>query len=175
MAIDDLLKDKTKKTKEKTETISKWLLEGSLPTDELIVFAEKTTDSEKATCIEAVEYATKQNPKIADETLFLFAIEMLHQKAPRIKWESAKIIANIAYAFPEKLSIAVEKLLVNSGHTGTVVRWATAYALGEILKLNTNLNESLLPKLESLLEKETQNGVKKKYSDALKKSKVGST
>lgn len=175
MTIDELLKDKTKKVKEKTETISKWLLDGSMSTDELIVFAEKSKDSEKATCIEAFEYATRQNPKIADENVLSFVTEMLTEKAPKIKWESAKVIANIAQLFPEKLNVALERLLINSEHDGTVVRWATAYALGEILKLKTTHNESLLPKLEALCEKETENGVKKKYSNAIKKTKKGST
>jgi HEAT repeat protein len=174
MTIEELLKDKTKKAKEKTETISKWLLDGSLATDELIVFAEKSKDSDKATYIEALEYATKQNLKIADENLLSFVTKTLSEKAPRIKWESAKVIANIAQNFPEKLTVIIEKLLQNAEYGGTVVRWATAYALGEILKLGTKNNESLLPKMEQLCEKETENGVKKKYLDAIKKTKKNS-
>ena len=174
MTIDELLKDKTKKVKEKTETISKWLLDGSMPSDELIVFAEQSNDSEKATCIEAIEYATKQNPKIADESVLSFVTEMLTQKAPRIKWESAKVIGNIATVFPEKLNVAVERLLKNSAYDGTIVRWATAYALGEIVKLKTTHYKSLLPIIEKLCENEIENGVKKKYLDAIKKVKKGS-
>jgi hypothetical protein len=174
MTLEELLKDKTKKIKEKTETISNWLLDGSMPIDELIAFAENSKDSEKATCIEAFEYATKENPKIADESLFSFVTEMLTEKAPRIKWESARVIANIAHAFPKKLPLAIERLLINAAYDGTVVRWATAYALGEILKLKTIHHESLLPKIEALCEKETENGVKKKYADALKRAKKDS-
>ena len=175
MTIEELLKDKSRKIKEKTETISRWLLDGSISTDELIAFAEKSKDSEKAACIEAFEYATKQNPKIGDESLLEFVTEMIMEKAPRIKWESAKVIGNIAQNFPGKPNVAIEKLLVNSKYEGTVVRWATAYALGEIIKLKTEYNKTLLPKIESLCEDETQNGVKKKYVDALKKTKSGST
>jgi hypothetical protein len=171
MTIEELLKDKTRKVKEKTEIISSWLLDNSMPTDELIAFAEKAKDSEKATCIEAFEYATKQNPKIGDENLLAFVTEMLAEKAPRIKWESAKVIGNIAQNFPDKLNVVIEKLLKNSNHDGTAVRWSTAYALGEILKLKTEHNESLLSKIERLCEAETQNGVKKKYIDAIKKTK----
>ena len=72
MTLVDLFRDKDRKTKEKTETISKWLLDGSLATDELCVFAENSKDSVKATCIEALEYATKINPNIADENVFSF-------------------------------------------------------------------------------------------------------
>ena len=36
----------------------------------------------------------------------------------------------------------------------TVVRWATAYALAEILKLKTTANKNLMPKIEMLSEQE---------------------
>ena len=169
--IRELLKDKTRKVKEKTETISKWLLDGSIPTEELIAFALKSADSEKATYIEAIEYATKQNPTIANESVFYFVTKMLTEKAPRVKWESAKVIGNIAHLFPTKLNNAIGNLLTNSEHDGTVVRWATAFALGEILKLKTKHYKDLLPAIEAICDREEDNGVKKKYLDAIKKTK----
>jgi hypothetical protein len=159
MSVDELLKDKTKKVKEKTETISKWLLDGKMKTDEIIVFAENSKDSDRATCIEAIEYATEQNPKLADENVFLFVTKMLTDKAPRVKWESAKVIGNIAHLFPTKLNKAIGNLLVNSEYNGTVVRWASAYALSEILKLKTKHNKDLLPAIEAICNREEDNGV----------------
>ena len=171
MTIAELLNDKTKKAKEKVETISKWLLDGSLPTDELIVSAEKAKDPEKATCIEAIEFATKQNPKIAAESVFAFVTKTLTENAPRVKWESAKVVGNIVHLFPTKLNKAISNLLTNSEYDGTVVRWATAFALGEILKLKTKHNKDLLPAIEAICDREQDNGVKKKYIDAIKKTK----
>ena len=171
MSLDELISDKSKKTKEKTETISKWLLDGSLPVDELIAFAEKSKDPEKATCIEAIEYATRQNPDIADENVFAFVTKTLTEKAPRVKWESAKVIGNIAHLFPAKLNKAIAGLLTNAEHDGTVVRWAAAFALGEILKLKTKHNKELLPAIEALCNSEQDNAIKKKYLDAIKKTK----
>ncbi len=169
MTIDQLLNDKTKKTKEKVQEISNWILEGSIQLDELIVFAEKSKDSEKASCIEAMEFSTRQNPKIADEALLSFMTKALDEKAPRIKWESAKVIANIAASFPTKLDKVIDRLLANSEHSGTVVRWATAFALGEILKLKTEHNKELLPAVEKICHNEENNGVKKQYLEAIKK------
>ena len=169
MTIDQLLSDKTKKAKEKTEFISKWLLDKSLSADELIAFAEKSKDPEKATCIEAVEFATKQDATFADENIFLFVTKTLTEKAPRIKWESAKVIGNIAYLFPAKLDQAIVNLLNNSENKGTVVRWASAFALGAILKLKTTHNKDLLPAVQAIADREQNNGVKKKYLDAIKK------
>lgn len=169
MTIDELLKDKTIKPKDKTEIISNWLLDDSLPVDELIVFAEKQKDPAKATCIEAMEYATRQNPKIADETVLIFVTNTLASKAPRVKWESAKVIGNIAHLFPSQLGKSIENLLINTEHEGTVVRWSSAFALGEILKLKTKYNADLLPAIETISEKEEKSSIKKIYADALKK------
>lgn len=171
MTIEELFKDKATKAKEKTEIISKWVLDTSLPIDELIAFAEKSKDPVKGTCIEAVEYATKQTPNLADETVFSFVIQTLTEKAPRIKWESAKVIGNTAHLFPENLDQAIKNLMGNTKHEGTVVRWSAAFALGEILKLKTPHNATLLPALENISEKEEKNSIKKIYLDAIKKTK----
>ncbi|RLJ31580.1 hypothetical protein CLU97_1011 [Chryseobacterium sp. 7] len=171
MTIEELIKDKAVKSKEKVDIISKWIIDKSLPTDELIAFAEKSKDPVKATCVEALEYATKQNPNLADETIFSFVTQTLTEKAPRIKWESAKVIGNTAHLFPENLDPAISNLLVNTEHEGTVVRWSAAFALGEILKLKTRHIETLLSALEKISEKEEKNSIKKIYLDAIKKTK----
>ncbi|RXM37511.1 hypothetical protein BOQ62_22230 [Chryseobacterium sp. CH21] len=171
MTIEELIKDKAVKSKEKVDIISKWIINASLPTDELIAFAEKSKDPVKATCIEALEYATKQNPNLADETVFSFVTQTLTEKAPRIKWESAKVVGNTAHLFPENLDQVITNLLSNTEHEGTVVRWSAAFALGEILKLKTSHNTTLLPALESISKKEEKNSIKKIYLDAIKKTK----
>lgn len=169
MTIAELLNDKTKKAKEKVETISKRLLDGSLPTDELLAFAKKAKDPEKATCIEAIEFATRQNPEIADDNVFAFVTKTLTENAPRVKWESAKVIGNIAHLFRTKLSKAIINLLTNSEYDGTVVRWAAAFALGEIVKLKTKHNKDLIPAIEVIIKREPGNAIKKIYQKALKK------
>lgn len=169
MTIDELLEDKALKPKEKTEAISKWLLDKSLPLDELLAFAKKQKDPAKATCIEAIEYATKLSPEIAEETVLAFVTSTLIAKAPRVKWESAKVIGNIAHLFPTKLEKSIDNLLANTSHEGTVVRWCTAFALVRILKLKTKHNKNLLPFLETICEKEEKNSIKKIYLNATKK------
>ena len=169
MTIEDLLKDKEIKSKEKTTIISGWLLEKSLPVDELIAFAEHQKDAPKATCMEAAEYATKENPQIATESLFDFACVSLTQKAPKLKWESAKVIGNIAFLYPDKLKNAIQNLIDNTNHEGTVVRWSAAFALSEILKLQTTHNVDLLKTIETICENEEKNSIKKIYTAAIKK------
>lgn len=168
MNIEELVKDKTIKPKEKTAKMSEWLLDGTLNTKDLIEFASKSKDPAKASCIEAIEFATKQKPTIANEKVLAFVTQALTEKAPRIKWESAKVVGNIAHLFPAKLDDAISNLLVNSEHTGTVVRWSAAYAIGEILKLKTKHNKELIPTVEAICEREEKNSIKKIYLAAIK-------
>lgn len=171
MTIEQVFQDKTLKAKAKVSTIGEWLTNNELPIEELLAYAEKQKATDKATCIEAVEYATKKVPTIADESLLEYVTKALKDEEPRVKWESAKVIGNVAKLFPTQIDKAVKNLLPNAENNGTVVRWATAYALAEILKLKTENNIKLLPKIELLCEKEEDNGVKKKYLDAIKKVK----
>jgi hypothetical protein len=172
MTIEQVFQDKTIKAKGKVSKIGDWLIKGELPLDELLAFAGKQKSTEKATCIEALEYATKKDPqKVATENLLVFVTKALNDDEPRVKWESARVIGNIARIFPDQLDKCVTNLLQNAENPGTVVRWASAYALAEIFKLKTNLNHKLLAKIELLCDKEDDTGVKKKYLDALKKVK----
>ena len=171
MTIEQIFQDKTIKAKGKVKAIGELLLNGELPIDELLAYAEKQKATEKATCIEAVEFATKKTPNIADETVLDYVTKSLKDEESRVKWESAKVIGNIAKLYPEKLNKVITTLLLNAENKGTVVRWATAYALAEILKLKTENNVKLLPKIETLCDKEEDNGIKKKYLDVLKKVK----
>ena len=170
MDIAALLNDKTVKSKEKTEILSKWLLDDTLATDDLTAFAEAAKDPIKATCVEALEYATKQKPTVANKKSFLFVVQTLTAKAPRVKWESAKVIGNTAHLFSDNLDRAITNLLDNTEHEGTVVRWSAAFALGEILKLHTKHNKDLLPAIEAICKREEKNSIKKIYLDAIKKA-----
>ena len=168
MLIDEVMNDESIRSTEKTEKISKWLLEKTISIKELIDYARNENDSIKATCIEAIEYATKEEPSIANENVLHFVSQTLNEKTPRVKWESARVIGNIAHLFPAKLDIAVGNLLANSGDSGTVVRWSTAFALSEIMKLNTKINAKLLPAVEAVSVKEEKNSIKKIYVEAIK-------
>lgn len=167
--LSEIVTDKTVKPKEKTLQISAALTDGNLSCAELLAFAKTGKDPIKATCIEAIEFATQSNPSLVDAKNFETMISFLSEKAPRIKWESAKVIGNTAHLFPKKLDDAVKGLLINSEHTGTVVRWSAAYALGEIIKLKTSLNNELVPAIKSVIEREEKNSIKKIYFTALKK------
>jgi hypothetical protein len=169
MNFSELLNDKSLKPKIRLETLSKWVLENPAKLDEFIDFAKKTKDPIKAGCIEAIEFATKTNPSIATGTCLQFVTLSLTEKAPRIKWESAKVIGNIAHMFPTGLDEAIKNLLVNTQHSGTVIRWSAAYALSQIIKIKTSWNHYLVPEIEDICRQEEKNGIRKIYLEALKK------
>lgn len=172
MDFQELFNDKSTKPKEKTEILCQWLAANPTKLDELLEFAAQSKDPVKATCIEAIEFATKSAPEIATAACLDFVTKTLTDKAPRVKWESAKVIGNIAHFYPAKLNEAINNLIVNTDHDGTVVRWSAAFALGEIIKLKTDRNKELIPAIEAICEREEKNSIKKIYLAALKKVKA---
>lgn len=167
--ITELLRDKALKPKEKTELLSKWVLEGKITPGVLVEFASAARASDKATCTEALEFALQKNDMLLGDAEFRFVTEALTSTAPRVKWESAKVIARVAAHHQSDLEPAITNLLVNAEHEGTVVRWSAATALGAILLLKTNHNDRLRPALESLRESEEKDSIRKIYAAALRK------
>lgn len=127
---------------------------------------EEGTPVEKGLCMEVLEYTTHENPEIGIKYIDC-AIVYLDYKAPLVKWESARVIGNLAAKYSEKAVKAIDKLMVNTKDKGTVVRWATAFALGEIVKHNKNVQKELVKKIEDIVKKEQNSGVKNVYLKAL--------
>src|SRR6187402_710042 len=66
MNFPEFFADKSLKAKAQTEILSNWLLENPQELSKLIKFAGTAKDPVKGTCIEAIEFATKQKPEISD-------------------------------------------------------------------------------------------------------------
>lgn len=164
-----ILKDKSLKAKARVEVISTLLLHKNVTINELISIAKDADEKVKGTCIESLEFATRNQPGIATSDLLNYITETLTDNSPRVRWESAKVIAIIAHLFPTRLHNAINNLLSNTKYPGTVVRWSAALALGEIVKLKTRHNKNLFPAIEAIIKREEDNAIKKIYQKALKK------
>jgi hypothetical protein len=164
-----ILNDKAIKLKEKTRLISRLLMDDKITIAEWIETTRSQKGSSRATLMEAMETATKTKPVIIDAKGFEFVSECLAEKLPRVQWESARVIGNTAHLFPKQLKKAIPKLLDNSESGGTVVRWSAAFALSQIIQCNTSLTKELIPAIESILNRENDNAIKKIYLQALKK------
>lgn len=156
------------KPKEKITLLANELKKDAKLVSELIQYFEKAPASLKGTCIEAIEYITKEDPKFAKPALKL-VFERINDKLPRVRMESARVTANVAKEFPAEAAKAVPGLLINTKDEGTVVRWAAAYALTEVAKYNKDIRKKLVKKFEEITVKENNNGVKNIYIKALKK------
>jgi hypothetical protein len=168
MDIQAVLTDKQLKAKAKVLLLSERLLQEQVSCADLIKAAKTSDDAGRGTCIESIEFATKSKPELASLDCLKFVTESLLDKAPRVKWESAKVIKNIGHCYPDKLDKAISNLLINSEFSGTVVRWSAALALGEILKLKGKQNRDLIPAVEAILRREEDNAIQKIYQKALK-------
>ncbi len=164
--IEEILQSKLK-PKEKITLLAKEIKKDKKFVGEIIGHFESAAAGEQGHLIESLEYASQDNPELIAPYLD-FVIYHLEDKAPRVKWECARIIANSALKFSDKAVKAIPVLLKNAKDKGTVVRWSVAFALGEIAKSNSNAERILLPRMKEFIKKETNNGVKNVYLKALK-------
>lgn len=169
MDITLVLEDKSLASKAKTEALSNLMLEGRISVDEFVSGVEHMKDSLKGSCVEALEFTSKAQPELITLKAFEFVVEHLKHKAPRVRWESAKVIGNVAHLFPDKLDEAIKQLLINSEDSGTVVRWSAAYALGEIIQTKVPNRDELIETVRAISERDEKNSIKKVYHAALKK------
>ena len=134
---------------------------------ELVEGLKNGVDVEKGTCATVMSRVAKSEPEIAEPHVEEI-IKFIGYKAPRVKWGTSETIAHIAQKFPERAMKAVPKLLINAKDESTVVRWCAALALSEILMNNEKTRKTLLPKINGIVKKEKNNGVKNVYLKALK-------
>ncbi|MHB1253797.1 MAG: HEAT repeat domain-containing protein [Candidatus Humimicrobiaceae bacterium] len=164
--IEEILQSKLK-PKEKIILLAKEIKKNKNFLSEIVGSFESAPAGDQGHLIESLEYASQDSPELVASYLD-FVICHLEDKAPRVKWECARIIANLALKFSDKTEKAIPGLLKNTKDKGTVVRWSVAFALGEIAKSNLKSEIILLPKMKGLIDKEANNGVKNVYIKALK-------
>lgn len=163
----ELVKSKNK-PKEKTALLAASLKKDKSLIIDLINYFPQAPIPIRGLCIEAIAEITKEDPKFAD-CCFEFVIAQLNDKAPRVKWEAATVVANSAAAFPERAARAIPALLNNTEDKGTVVRWSAAKGLTEIAEAYPESQKKLLNVFAKIVDEEANNGVKNIYIKALKR------
>ncbi|MEO0082772.1 MAG: HEAT repeat domain-containing protein [candidate division WOR-3 bacterium] len=155
------------KPKEKVTLLANEIKKNKKFVNKIIEYFESASAGDQGHLIESLEYASQEKPEFIEPRLD-FVIRHLKNKAPRVKWECARIIANLSGKFPDKTEKAIPNLLQNATDKGTVVRWSVALALTEIAKQNLRTRKQLLPIFEKMLKSEKNNGVKNIYLKTLK-------
>ncbi len=164
--IEEILQSELK-PKEKIGRLAEEISKNNKLIAEIVKCFENVSAGDQGNLIESLEHVSQKNPEMVASYID-FVLGCLNNKAPRIKWEAARTIANLAKQFSDDASKAIPALLKNTGVKGTVVRWSTALALGEIAKYNREARKQLLPAIEKIMKNETGNGVKNVYLKALK-------
>ncbi len=152
--------------KKKAKALADALLEGTLTPKALLESAPKLPDAELAIVMESLEGATRKQPALVTDKLFALLIDSLDHGATRVRWEAARTIANVAKLHAERLGPAIDALLVNTTHDGTVVRWATAHALVAILRVRKT-DSHLRARLAEINATEQDAGVRGVYDKGL--------
>ena len=153
--------------KRKAKSIADALSSGALPPSALATAIPALDDTEAATAVESLEGATRTKPELVDAKLFTFLVGLLANPTPRVRWEAARTIGNVAALHPKLHASAVEALLLNTADDGTVVRWSTAQALGAIARSGYSGHE-LASRMRAIVADEEDGGVRKVYEKALK-------
>ena len=152
--------------KKKARAIADDLLSGALKPEALIEASTDLPDTELAILLESLEGATRKEPALVNDKLLALLVESLGHAAPRVQWEAARTIGNVAKLHAEHLGSAVDALLANTTSDGTVVRWATAQALTAILRASHTDND-FRARLSEIAAREQDEGVRGVYDKAL--------
>jgi hypothetical protein len=134
---------------------------------QLIEILKSGTDPQRGTCADVIEAVSKENPDLVAPYVDVL-IGYISYKAPHVKWATSETIGNLSKSHCVQTEKAIPHLLANTTDKGTVVRWAAAFALGEIAKNCPDARGALLPKIDEILKTEENNGVKNVYLKALK-------
>ena len=153
--------------KKKTKAIADALSSGTLNPQDLLAASSKLPDAQLAIAMESLEGATRKDPALVSDKLFALLVESLDHAAPRVQWEAARTIGNVAKQHVEHLGSAVDALLVNTTNDGTVVRWATAQALAAILRVGYTDNNFRV-RLSEIAAREQDEGVRRVYDKVLR-------
>ncbi len=168
---DEILLSKTIKPKEKIELLANLFLTERKLSRELIDLMAVAGDSERGNCMSALTLISKTEPKFFTGSID-FIQQQLSAKAPRVCWEAAETIGNLAPHFPSDCAQAIPALQKMLQGEGTVLRWSAAYALTELAKANATARVELLPFFEQALLSEENNAIKKMFQKALKSAAI---
>lgn len=170
MTIQQIIDDKAIKRLEKRNAIIEGIVSGSFDFPAVSAACSLLPEKNIALLLEAIEEVSRSKEFSLGEDYLNLAQGYISSCNPSCKREASRIVGNLAAAFPEKLDHAITALLQNADHDGTVIRWASAYALSRIVTIPQYARGPLFEQVSHLCEEETENGVKNQYRKALKKA-----
>ncbi len=170
MTIKQIIDDKSLKRLEKRKAIVEGIVNGSFDFSAISAACSFLPEKNISLLLETMEEVSRSKEFSLGEDYLNLAERYILSSDPSCKREASRIVGNLTAAFPAKLDRAITALLQNADHDGTVIRWASAYALSRIVIIPQYARGPLFEQISSLCEKEEENGVKNQYRKALKKA-----
>lgn len=170
MTIQQIIDDKSIKRLEKRKALIEGIINGSFDFSAISAACSFLPEKNISLLLEALEEVSRSKEFSLEEDYLNLSERYILSSDPSCKREASRIVGNLAAAFPANLDHAIDALLQNAEHDGTVIRWASAYALSRIVLIPQYARGPLFEQISRLCEKEQENGVKNQYKKALKKA-----
>lgn len=170
MTIRQIIDDKSVKRLEKRTVLVEGIINGNFDFSAISAACSLLPAKKISLLLEAIEEVSRSKEFFLEEDYLKLSENYILSSDPSCKREASRIVGNLAAAFPEDLDRAISALLQNADDEGTVIRWASAYALSRIVIIPQYARGPLFEQISDLYEKEKETGVKNQYSKALKKA-----
>lgn len=170
MTITEIMNNKSLKRLEKRNSIVEAIINREVNFSIISEACESLPEKNISLLLEAVEEVSRTKEFTLEAEYLDLAEKYILSSDNSCKREASRIVGNLANKFPTKLENAITALLQNAGNNGTVIRWASAYALSRIILIPNYAKSPLLKQISDLCAKENESGVKNQYIKALKKA-----
>lgn len=170
MTITQIIDDKSLKRLEKRKALIEGIVNKSFDFSAISEACSSLPEKSISLVLESIEEVSRCKEFALEEDYLNLSEKYILSSDPSCKREASRIVGNLAAAFPAELEHAITALLQNADHDGTVIRWASAYALSRIVIIPQYAKGPLFEQISNLYEKEKENGVKNQYKKALKKA-----
>lgn len=170
MTIIEIINDKSLKRLEKRKAVVTAIVSKEVDCSTILETCRSLSEKKCSLLLEAIEEVSRSKEYTLDADYLDLAQKYILSSDNSCKREASRIVGNLAAKFPTKLDDAIKDLLQNTDNEGTVIRWASAYALSRIIVIPQYAKSSLFEQISDLCAREEENGVKNQYIKALKKA-----
>ena len=170
MTITEIMNNKSLKRLEKRNSLAEAILNREFDFSIILAACDSLPEKNISLLLEAIEEVSRSKEFALEADYLDLAEKYVLSSDNSCKREASRIVGNLANRFPTELDNAITSLLQNTKNDGTVIRWASAYALSRIIIIPQYAKSALFEQISDLCAKESESGVKKQYLQALKKA-----
>lgn len=170
MTITEIMNNKSFKRLEKRNSIVEAIINRELNISTIFEACKSLPEKNISLLLESIEEVSRSKEFTLEVDYLDLAEKYILSSDNSCKREASRIVGNLANKYPTKLDSAITALLQNTENDGTVIRWASAYALSRIIIIPQYAKSPLFERISDLCAKENENGVKNQYIKALKKA-----